>query len=228
MKGMCSYCARMDWDCSNLMPYTERRHRTKANVSGNYLDPENCRICRLFDQHFTRIPSRTVLDCFFFQTRPERYTFSHRMLHPRYFTANPNYELAWLVTEQCPANKDTASELKRVFVQDINWIKIKSWIADCVTGHSPFLCMSQNTGLQRLRVIDCNSRTVVSAPERCRFVALSYVWGDGYASALGSTSELLNFPLTVEDSLHATLALGYQYLWVDRYLSYTPQALVGI
>jgi hypothetical protein len=221
MKGVCSYCARMDWDCSNLMPHIERRHRTKANVYGDYLDSKKCRICRLFDQHFTRIPSRTVLDCFLFQSRPEKYPFPHRVLHRDHFSANPNYELAWLVTEQCLAHKDIVSELKRVFVQDLDWIKIKSWIASCITGHSPFPCMPRNPGLQRLRVIDCNSRTVVSAPESCQFVALSYVWGDGYASAVGSTSELFDFPLTVKDSLLVTLALGYQYLWVDRYVSYT-------
>jgi hypothetical protein len=68
----------------------------------------------------------------------------------------------------------------------------------------------------------------MSAPEDCQFVALSYVWGDDYASAAESTSKPLHFPLTVEDSLLATLALGYQYLWVDRYVCYPKGSFAGL
>ncbi|PQE09993.1 hypothetical protein CJF31_00003918 [Rutstroemia sp. NJR-2017a BVV2] len=50
----------------------------------------------------------------------------------------------------------------------------------------------------------------------CRFspyVTLSYVWGDEQRRQKVGP----NLPPTIEDAIHVTLKLGYQYLWVDRY-----------
>ncbi|KAA8627766.1 HET domain containing protein [Pyrenophora tritici-repentis] len=48
-------------------------------------------------------------------------------------------------------------------------------------------------------------------PSNCRFVALSYVWGSEQSSL-----RLEDAPATIKDSITVTLALGYDYLWVDR------------
>ncbi|CAI9627456.1 unnamed protein product [Alternaria burnsii] len=52
----------------------------------------------------------------------------------------------------------------------------------------------------------------------CQYVALSYVWG-GLVFKTDSTSGLLPsmLPCTIEDSIKATLLLGYRYLWVDAF-----------
>jgi hypothetical protein len=63
-----------------------------------------------------------------------------------------------------------------------------------------------------LKVIDCDTRTVVNAPLDCRWVALSYVWGPPpYDETLQSP------PQVIEDSIEVCELLGYRYLWVDRY-----------
>lgn len=91
---------------------------------------------------------------------------------------------------------------------------IKSWMDKC-RSHSR--CKSgANEGPRNLRVIDCTERAVVLAPVACEYVALSYVWG-GLVPETESISELLTstLPRTIEDSIKATLLLGYQYLWVE-------------
>ncbi|KAK4220624.1 heterokaryon incompatibility protein-domain-containing protein [Podospora fimiseda] len=82
------------------------------------------------------------------------------------------------------------------------------------------------------RVIDCETRTVLDAPEGCEFTALSYVWGtpnreeDVFSV---STEALLpdTLPLTVRDAMQVVLELGIRYLWVDKYCidQYNPTEL---
>ncbi|KAF2439492.1 HET-domain-containing protein, partial [Karstenula rhodostoma CBS 690.94] len=69
--------------------------------------------------------------------------------------------------------------------------------------------------LERLKVIDCETRTVQMAPEKCRFVALSYLWGphEDFASQPLPAEQTR----TIEDAITVTLGLGLRYLWVDRY-----------
>lgn len=66
------------------------------------------------------------------------------------------------------------------------------------------------------QVVDCQTRKVIkaTAPSECQYVALSYVWG-----APASNDSLLKGspPTVVEDAIYATLELGFQYLWIDRY-----------
>jgi hypothetical protein len=96
----------------------------------------------------------------------------------------------------------------------------KLWMADCGTHEK---CnIPPKSDIDNLKVIDCHQRRIISAPEKCKFVALSYVWG---SSMLEDCTQFPNLPSllprTVEDSIEATTLLGFQYLWVDRYVSST-------
>jgi hypothetical protein len=77
-------------------------------------------------------------------------------------------------------------------------------------------CLPDEVGnLERLKLIDCETRTVQAAPDKCCFVALSYLWGP--------QQDFAPQPLpaeqtrTIEDAITVTLRLGFRYLWVDRY-----------
>jgi hypothetical protein len=72
-----------------------------------------------------------------------------------------------------------------------------------------------------MKLIDCDTRQIVPAQSH-KYVALSYVWGlaalgPGYDDRVvnGTLPGLL--PKTIEDAILATLKLGFQYLWIDRY-----------
>lgn len=95
---------------------------------------------------------------------------------------------------------------------DVN--QIKGWIQDCHMTHSENCIGDAQHSLRQLRVIDCGSNTVVPAPTRCHYVALSYVWGQHN----DAFDDLKNPPKTIADSIYLTQMLGYQYLWIDRFV----------
>jgi hypothetical protein len=100
--------------------------------------------------------------------------------------------------------------------------QLKESIRDCVSNHKQCIPQACNT-LKDLKVLDCDKRTVVLAPESCQFVALSYVWGQPTVEAKPTDRPQFPtlpdvLPRTVEDSIKVTKILGHKYLWVDRYV----------
>lgn len=89
--------------------------------------------------------------------------------------------------------------------------------------------MKCDSQVPETRLIDCIARRLVpvgyNTVPRPRFVALSYVWGEAYSGWKEDVSStptpmqgiLLDLPLTIEDAITVTKALGFQYLWVDQY-----------
>lgn len=109
---------------------------------------------------------------------------------------------------ECRKNHETPEGLH------VDFGTIKSWLDKC---NSHIQCRSGvRQAPQKLKVIDCMERAVVLAPIDCQYMALSYVWG-GLVFKADSTSGLLPtmLPRTIEDSIKATLLLGYRYLWIE-------------
>ena len=100
----------------------------------------------------------------------------------------------------------------------VDFKRAKTWIDACKVSHPGCTARSPKV-LKSLRVIDCVIRSVVPAPQDCVYVALSYVWGMPTTCDAPRSSALLDqLPLTVDNSIDATLMLGYRYLWVDKYV----------
>ncbi|KPM37852.1 hypothetical protein AK830_g8697 [Neonectria ditissima] len=75
--------------------------------------------------------------------------------------------------------------------------------------------------IQNLCFIDCQTRRLMGATAGQEYIALSYVWGEpdkGYQSSnLAPDEELPEAPLVIDDAIRVVIAMGYRYLWVDRY-----------
>lgn len=105
---------------------------------------------------------------------------------------------------------------------DFDWIK---WsLAECRRSHGA--CRKPRRGrVLGMRLIDCETRTVVPAPEReCTYAALSYVWGTSQNTSEGKPmsnschGELpADLPNTIADAMLVALRLNIRYLWCDRY-----------
>lgn len=70
------------------------------------------------------------------------------------------------------------------------------------------------------KVIGCETKEIVSAPEKVHYLALSYIWGLSLPrkSSLGINSfPSDHVPQVIEDAMEVTKKLQYRYLWVDRY-----------
>lgn len=107
----------------------------------------------------------------------------------------------------------------------VQWEKIRQWISECDKNHNH---MEQKTVLPRgFKVVDIKAACVVEAPENCRYIALSYVWGQQNPGQEQSHESVLipdgwsgvnSMPLTktIKDAMAVCTKLGVQYLWVDR------------
>ena len=75
------------------------------------------------------------------------------------------------------------------------------------------------------RVIDCVSREVIPLNQDWQYLALSYVWGPASHHPQGMDTRMVcqstqlpaALPQTIEDAVEVTTALGFKYLWIDRY-----------
>ncbi|KAL0930903.1 tol protein [Colletotrichum truncatum] len=112
----------------------------------------------------------------------------------------------------------------RIVAPQFNPRVVLEWL-DCCAKHHP-TCYRGQGALSDMQLIDCESRSVVTvnslptdkAPE---YVALSYVWGKGTCSLLEFTDTGMSLPKSlpqvVEDAMKVTVALGFRYIWVDKY-----------
>lgn len=116
--------------------------------------------------------------------------------------------------------QEAQSQLQHLYPASIDIRIIKSWIKKCVHFHGASCKPLIPVGLKEVKVIDCSQRTIVAAPSDCQYVALSYVWGrqltDPEPAHDWDSGQAL--PKTIEDSISMTRALGYNYLWVDKYV----------
>ncbi|OTB00637.1 hypothetical protein M426DRAFT_15230 [Hypoxylon sp. CI-4A] len=95
---------------------------------------------------------------------------------------------------------------------------VKEWLQCCRTHHDK--CRFTRSSQSTLNLIDCTTRKVISFLSAPGYIALSYVWGkneDAAKFARGGSTLSQPLPNVVEDALKVTVALGYRYLWVDKY-----------
>ncbi|KAF2871220.1 heterokaryon incompatibility protein-domain-containing protein [Massariosphaeria phaeospora] len=105
-----------------------------------------------------------------------------------------------------------------------NPFRIREMLSRCAKEHRECLQPTHSFPM-RARVIDCNTRRLVPMTEHCRYLALSYVWGNQKSEATLAVEEVVSsadevpsaLPATIEDAVRTTQDLGLRYLWVDRY-----------
>ncbi|CAN9426499.1 unnamed protein product [Alternaria alternata] len=99
---------------------------------------------------------------------------------------------------------------------------VGSWLNYCIRYHR-LLCPSEPLPVHSVKVIDCTTLQIKDHNGNTPYVSLSYVWGkskdvcepietDGGHKTL---PQLL--PPVIRDSIQVTKALGFQYLWVDKF-----------
>ncbi len=105
----------------------------------------------------------------------------------------------------------------------VNHQRISTMLHRCQKLH-PECCTKNGLGFpQNARVVDCETRRVVSMVDGLAYFALSYVWGspnDAGGSRPLDKVELSDclpqvLPQMIEDALNMTVRLGHRYLWID-------------
>ncbi|RDW57108.1 hypothetical protein BP6252_13854 [Coleophoma cylindrospora] len=103
---------------------------------------------------------------------------------------------------------------------------VRSWLELCESQHGNYCTASGWEFPFKLLVIDVKRGCVVEAPQNCRYLALSYVWGSLKQPLLttktyselrtdGGISNNQHIPRTIKDAMLLCTLLGECYLWVD-------------
>ncbi|KAI9763925.1 MAG: hypothetical protein M1839_006118 [Geoglossum umbratile] len=107
---------------------------------------------------------------------------------------------------------------------------LQRWLSTCEKMHVPHSGEIQNAVklFPNFRVIDVQRKCVIKAPDDCRYLALSYVWGTGQFLTLTQTNYAMlqkenglftlggrRLSQTVQDAMQLTLGLNERYLWAD-------------
>lgn len=107
--------------------------------------------------------------------------------------------------------------------QQCNLTAMSELISYCRNNHST-LCTAQHSRPQALKLIDCKSLFLVNASPSDEYFALSYVWDHTQTTAIElkkdgetATDALSRLPNVIRDAISVTNALGFQYLWVDKF-----------
>lgn len=97
------------------------------------------------------------------------------------------------------------------------------WLQYCKSNHSSLCGGSSKSPVSGLHLIDCTTLSIIQAERNSPYVALSYVWGKtgDIDSTVRRTSNSLLLPARlssiVSDAISVTKALGFQYLWIDKF-----------
>ena len=219
-----------------------------------YLDQifgnDACPLCRLLQRYLHQVFLQqlqlpgTPIQCRFLSAKS---SYSEE----NDFASGPSNDYLWLVLQLVRAGPDfkplhdynildTGFHLItdgkyscRPVTEHIDLGLVRSWLRMCRTRHGQS-CQHQNTSissnpLERPRLVDVNSRYVITSPKPSEYLALSYVWGPDHKQpfrsqtnnsmdAQGRLVDLClpqSLPRTIEDAIYLTQQLGYQFLWID-------------
>lgn len=229
---VCERCANIPW--KNLATRSNLDDEIISVIDSrlSLLDEARCRICRLLAQAI--LTHSIFYNKSFMLRRCDTTMFN--ILHCRglFLDCCNSHDTESIISRThyphlIVTSLDTQpaqSKLQHVYPDSIDTNRIKSWIAECSTYHGAPCTPSFKTRLKGLKVINCDRRIIEPALPGCRYVALSYVWGqqDTNSELFHDLGPYEMLPKTIEDSINVTQTLGYKYLWVDRYVcSYSAQ-----
>lgn len=226
-ESICDQCSQVDWaSVPTLAARGEldicARVLRPINESSSQLAASSCRICRILS--LIKSPSLSRRQCFVYAEQLSKKRASSASPVPgstkvtvlsiaeKYYIQELYEHTRCLVA--LTRNGDEESCLMPP--SSINYDKLKRLARFCEKNHNSTCTAGTLHPVSGLRVIDVSSRMVVEAPRNCRYLALSYVWGQ---QPDPFTSETLRYPAPlIEDAISVTTALEYDYLWVDRYV----------
>ena len=101
----------------------------------------------------------------------------------------------------------------------IDYSIISHWLTFCQKRHEKLCHRRGKNGVRNLTVIECATRKLLHLPgEEYDYVTLSYIWGPSPSAVWEDKTKLPDpVPKVIDDTITVSLALGFRFLWVDRY-----------
>lgn len=250
--GFCASCQQLDISLAGFIshPGADDNPRSKSPIYhlGSLEDirskHQTCYLCRLMLAAFQSGPLKRVTNT----TRPSRLAIFGVWINALGSSKEQRLKsqalaiLVWAESPQIPPgtykiviraasqmlpDQPHFGRLASTKSSFLNFDQITGWLKHCEKAHKQCHRIAESSKPTRnFFVIDVKAKAVVSAPEYCRYLALSYVWGEN-ALQLQLTED--NFEVftrkdslqeqyltpTIRDAIDLTRKLGERYLWVD-------------
>jgi hypothetical protein len=217
---LCERCVKIPWE-GLVRPangVVQPDHIIQLN---QHLSSEYCRLCRLLSRVYSNTPRGIPETLTPDDSKPPMFQFQRRLLREQWAIEVEDYDVQWILTDLDPKNGEFLNEYQQSQPDCVDFDMAKSWTRKCKAEHARACRPASTAFIKQLKVIDCDKRRIVPAPVPCTFVALSYVWGQSSTAQRGGVDDLRELPNTIADAILVTKALGYRYLWIDRYVSPT-------
>lgn len=230
--ALCPRCHNVQWQKLVDNPPLTAKGKSVADLSTidrNFLSKSTCPVCKLLAQitpesmNGKQCQLMALLSSFaILGSKPRTKNMKCTVLFPVLTTRTKDkkderlikydwYEGGCLALVKSGKGGRLPETGPRWISEEVNFQLLKGWLEQCTTHHGN-ICGTMGSGdhnIRGLQVIDCDSRTTINAPARCRYLALSYVWGEK------REGNAMHLPVVV-DAMKATQSLGEQYLWVDQ------------
>jgi hypothetical protein len=229
-KQLCKRCQTVPWDqltTSQLPGPAGVRVLFEIHETREILSKSPCVVCKYLVSIW---PEHVKLERCFLGIRclcnmlPGQATSRH---HSPGYDHSPQFQLSGYVQKTkvwCSENFgilhpwSNHDELapRHVDASRINIRLIREWLETCKSSHKHELSGPRGKEcVPGFKVIDCRTKRIVPIRhDVCQYVALSYVWGANQPDKHQSAQ----YPQTIEDSITVCNMLGFEYLWVDRYV----------
>lgn len=227
-ESICDQCSQVDWDSVPTLAARGLLHKRTPGLraidaSHWELASSSCKICRMLS--LIKSPSLGRTQCMVYAIPLSQQWYSSASQLPgsekiTVLSIEPTtHPHGTIYSPKClvALERSGDQESRIILPSSIKYDKLKRLLRSCEENHGSLCTARPLHQVSGLRVIDVSLRTIVEAPENCRYLALSYVWGPQSDSITGDS--LRCAPPLIEDAVSVTIALGYNYLWVDEYVS---------
>jgi hypothetical protein len=213
---LCKYHHQWLWTAMpcGMSRYTSDFHEV-ADTFRNSSRLEDCRLCDLFNKG----PTPHRLSKMIFRLHQCRFTMGTTGWQPLAEIVTDSNAIDHVLRMKFPGIEQIRGQKPRkINPAQVDYGLLSTWIKKCTQQHKTFRCQPQSELIPGFKLIDCRTRTVTKICEQgCQYIALSYVWGD----TVRDDKDHPSYPRTIEDAITVTVALGFHYLWVDRYVRAT-------
>ncbi|KAI3317166.1 heterokaryon incompatibility protein-domain-containing protein [Xylariaceae sp. AK1471] len=245
---LCQRCSNINFGRIRPSRIKSRQAVIWLGPASEIVKDTTCCMCQVFDQTFQQRPSykNGLKYCLYpFCTssiHADKWVYSHKLegtVETVSFAIIDEWEF-WLLENGGVRNlKDTIKTCgwisplsilnpsysfnPRKLGSDIDFGVVKGWLEFCTLNHHKSCARVPGRSMLPIKLIDCASRTIITAVPGHPYLALSYVWGcpsiteSDYRPGAERSSLPKLLPKVIEDAIIVTKKLGFQYLWIDRY-----------
>ncbi|KAJ8589456.1 HET-domain-containing protein [Rhizopogon salebrosus TDB-379] len=232
---LCSICSALDLRAILHDGIREEHAISLGRLTDIVNKHDRCGLCHLISNSHLRLRRGNDLDgincTLYTRKRRSRLNYSN-ISHHLYIETVPNSFTEIRLLKEADSRVGGPKEFRGQRVgQNVDVGLLKKWVRTCEKKHRDTCETHWWRGNGEVlpgtvRVVDVARMAIVRAPQKCRYVSLSYVWGgtgERYWTAQANIKQrgipggldISMLPNTISDTIQLVRQLGERYVWID-------------